>query len=137
MNIIQKYAQELNNTTIKYIYIGIVGSTKRTEKAKIKSILSKERFIHGNIIAVSGGAKGIDNDVEWACRALGIPLLTFFPKLNEYEKKGDNIYFERNELIAIISNYMYAFPLNQRGGTMNTVRAFRKLGKEDNLKIID
>ena len=122
---------------IKYIYIGIVGSRQRTEKAKIRAILFKERFTHGNIIAVSGGASGIDNDVRWACRALGIPLLTFFPKLDEYPKKGDDIYFERNELIAIISNYMYGFPLDRSGGTMSTINHFIRLGKEERLTIID
>lgn len=122
---------------IKYIYIGIVGSRERTEKTKIKAILSKERFIHGNIIAVSGGADGIDDDVEWACRKLGIPLLTFFPKLDEYKIKRNDIYFERNELIAIISNYMHAFPLNRSGGTMNTINHFIRLGKEERLTIID
>ena len=121
----------------KITYIGIVGSRERTEKTKIKTILFKERFVHGNIIAVSGGADGIDDDVEWACRKLGIPLLTFFPKLYEYEIKGNDIYFERNELIAIISNYMYAFPLNQSGGTISTMNHFIRLGKEERLTIID
>ena len=118
------------------IYISIVGSRQRTEKTKIKGILFKERFIHGNIIAVSGGADGIDDDVRWACKQLGIPLLTYFPKLDEYNVKGDDIYFERNELIAIISNYMHAFPLN-RGGTTNTINHFISLGKKERLTIYD
>lgn len=121
----------------KITYIGIVGSRQRTEKAKIKAILFKERFTHGNIIAVSGGADGIDDDVKWACKKLGIPLLTYFPKLNEYKTKGDDIYFERNELIAIISNYIHAFPLNRSGGTMITVNHFIRLEKKDRLTIYD
>ena len=122
---------------IKVVYIGIVGSRQRTEKTKIKTILFKERFTHGNIIAVSGDADGIDNDVRWGCRALGIPLLTFFPKRHEYPIKGDKIFFERNELVAIISNFMYAFPWGKSGGTINTINHFIRLGKEERLTIID
>ena len=41
------------------IYIGIVGSRKRSEKVEIKRILSSERKKHGDITVVSGGADGI------------------------------------------------------------------------------
>ena len=109
----------------KTIYIGIVGSTIRNEKLKIIEILSSERSKHGDIIAITGGAIGIDEDVRKTCKMLGIPLLTYFPKLDEYPIKGDDIYFERNEYIAIKSNYLHAFPIRYSfgrvGGTMNTV----------------
>ncbi len=119
------------------IYIGIVGSRLRTEKAKIRKILFTERLTHGNIVAVSGGANGIDGDVQWGCRALGIPILIYYPNKDEYEIKGDDIYFERNKLIAIKSDYLYAFPLYRKGGAMNTIKFFRELGKKERLKIID
>ena len=123
------------------IYIGIVGSTIRNEKTKIIKILSSEKSKHKDIIAVTGGAIGIDENVRIACKKLGIPLLTYFPKLVEYETKEDDIYFERNELIAIKSNYLHAFPIRYSfgrvGGTMNTVNHFIRLGKEKRLIIYD
>ena len=117
------------------IYIGIVGSTLRNERLKIIEILSSERSKHKVITAVTGGAVGIDEDVRKACKVLGIPLLTYFPKLDEYPIKGDDIYFERNESVAIKSNYMHAFPLGKRCGTTNTINHFIRLGKEKKLKI--
>ena len=119
------------------IYIGIVGSRHRTAKSKIRKILFEERKKHGKIIAVSGGADGIDDDVQWACRTLGIPLLTYYPNKDEYTTKKDDIYSERNEFIAIKSDYMYGFPLNRHGGTMNTIGHFIRLGKSERLTIID
>ncbi len=119
------------------IYIGIVGSRLRTEKIKIRKILFEKREKHRNIIAVSGGANGIDDDVQWACRTLGIPILIYYPNKDEYKIKGDDIFFERNELIAIKSDYLYGFPLYKRGGTMNTIGHFIRLGKKERLSIID
>ena len=68
---------------------------------------------------------------------LGIPILIYFPNLQEYATKRNDIYFERNELIAKTSDYLYAFPLNRTGGTMNTVGHFIRLGKEHRLTIIE
>lgn len=121
----------------KTIYIGIVGSTLRSEKEKIKEIIIKERLKHDEITIVSGGAIGIDDDAQDACKQLGIPILIIYPKLEEYIFKGDNIYFERNKCIAIKSTYLYAFPHGERCGTMNTVNHFIRLGKKERLTIID
>lgn len=120
------------------IYIGIVGSGLRTERTKILEILRNERKKHKNIIVVSGGAKGIDSVAYWACKILGIPILIYFPNLEEYATKRNDIYFERNELIAKTSDYLYAFPQSRSGGgTMNTVGHFIRLGKEKRLTIYD
>lgn len=119
------------------IYIGIVGSRERTEKNKIMDIIISEKKKYRDITVVSGGAEGIDDDARWACKQLGIPLLTFFPNLSEYDVKGNNIYSARNWSIAEISTWLYAFPLNRKGGTMNTVGHFKNFGKENCLKIID
>ena len=119
------------------IYIGIVGSRKRTERIKIMDIIVSEKKKHRDIIVVSGGAEGIDLDAYWACEKLGVPILTYFPNIGEYSEKGNNIYSARNWLIAKISTWLYAFPLNRKGGTMNTVGHFKNFGKENCLKIID
>ena len=100
-------------------------------------IIISEKKKHGNITVVTGGAEGIDDDTRWACKQLGIPLLTYFPNIGEYSEKGNDIYFARNWLIANISTWLYAFPLNRKGGTMNTVKHFKNFGKENCLKIID
>lgn len=119
------------------IFVGVVGSTKRNEKKKIKELLikKKEKYKSKMIIVVSGGAKGIDTDTEIVCKQIGIPYLIFPPILEEYNSKGRNIYFERNYKIAEISNDMIAFPLGYNDGTKNTIRYFKELGKEKNLEI--
>ena len=91
------------------------------------------RFV--NITIVSGGADGIDNIARRVCDDLGIPIIEHLPKREEYAIKGDDIYFERNLLIAKDSGYLNAYPINMKGGTMNTVKHFRDLGKSKNLVI--
>jgi len=124
----------INNIIKNYKLIAIVGSTKRQEKQKIKELLLEKRK-YFSIIAVSGGAKGIDNDCEFVCKQLGIPYLIFPPKYNKYDKKGNDIYFERNYKIAEIAEEMYAFPLGYKDGTNNTIKYFKELGKKNNLSI--
>jgi len=51
--------------------------------------------------------------------------------------KGNRIYYERNKKIAEKSDWLMAFPINNKGGTMNTVRAFRSLGKSAHLQIFN
>jgi predicted Rossmann fold nucleotide-binding protein DprA/Smf involved in DNA uptake len=119
------------------IYIGIIGSRRRSEKRKIKLILIKERIKHGEITVVSGGAGGIDDDAQWACKELGLRILIIYPNKAEYKIKGNDIYSERNEVVAEISDYMHSFPLHRSGGTMNTIAHFIRLGKRDKLKIYD
>lgn len=120
------------------IYIGMVGSRKRDSKEDYylvrKDIIEyKVKFCF--ITIVSGGADGIDNIARRVADDLGIPIIEHLPKYEEYSEKGDDIYFERNELIAIDSGYLNAYPINMEGGTMNTVKHFRDLGKSKNLII--
>ncbi len=119
------------------IYVGIVGSRRRSEKPKIIKILIEEKSKHGEITIVSGGADGIDSDAQRVCKELGIRILIIYPNKREYKIKGNNIYFERNKEIAKLSDYLHGFPLNRSGGTMNTIAHFIKLGKINNLKIYD
>ena len=125
------------------IYIGIVGSRKRSEKPQIREIL-KHFLLFANdtdreICVVSGGAEGIDTDAVFVAKELGIPIIEFKPNRAEYSIKGNKIYFERNKLIAEKSNLLFAFPLNRKGGTMNTVRYFTAIHGKDTkkLRIID
>jgi len=121
------------------IYIGIVGSRDRSELQKIEEILSWHGNEHGynNITVISGGADGIDTEAKRMAQKYGFQLIEYKPKFKEYPKKGNNIYFERNKKIAKKSDYLYAFPKDRRGGTMNTVKYFKEFGKEDKLIIID
>ena len=91
------------------------------------------------ICVVSGGAEGIDTDAKFVAKELGIPIIEFKPNKAEYSIKGNDIYFERNKLIAEKSNLLFAFPLNRSGGTMNTIKHFRNIhGKyTDRLRIFD
>ena len=119
------------------IYIGIVGSRLRKEIGKIHEVIIKAENKYKDITVVSGGAEGIDSNAYDVCMSLGVPILVIPPKRHEYHFKGNDIYFERNELIAIKSNELHAFPMSGKGGTMNTVKHFIKLGKEDKLFIYD
>lgn len=121
----------------KMIYIGIVGARQRTEFDHIRLILIDAEKRYHDITVVSGGARGIDSDAYDVCKVLGIPILVIFPKLHEYHEKGNDIYFERNELIAKKVQELYAFPLARKGGTMNTVNHFIRLKGQDHLAIID
>jgi len=119
------------------IYIGIVGSRHRDELIRIHALIIKKENEYGEITIVSGGATGIDDNAYDMCMKLGVPILVIPPKRYEYHIKGNDIFFERNKLIAIKSNELHAYPQNRRGGTMNTVRHFRELGKKDKLFIYD
>jgi len=118
-------------------HIGIVGSRKRREYERILQILTGLEKKYNEITVVSGGALGIDDDAQLACKELGIPILILYPKLQEYSQKGNNIYFSRNWKIAEKCDFLYAFPLDRKGGTMNTVGHFKNFNKENNLIIID
>ena len=115
-------------------YVGIVGSRNRSEAKYISLILNhlKEKYI---ITLVSGGAKGIDSEAERIAKSLGIPTIIYRPNMSEYKIKRNAIYYERNKLIAEKCDYLFAFPLNNKGGTMNTVEHFIELGKHKQLFI--
>lgn len=135
----------------KMIYIGIVGSRKRNELERILRIVRDAVSTYGEVTVVSGGAIGIDDNAKVIAHILDVPIIEYLPKHDEYNDiydecddtilifkgKGNDIYFERNKLIAVKSDELHAFPLNQRGGTMNTIKHFRNLGKEDKLFIYD
>ena len=114
------------------IYIGIVGSRHRSEKKLIRSILNRfnEKM---EIVLVSGGAKGIDTEAEQIAKQMNIPTLIYKPE-GSYRTKGNNVYFERNQRIADKCDYLFAFPLDRKGGTMNTVHKFKD---KKHLLIID
>ena len=121
------------------MYIGIVGSRKRNSNkdyqlVKQHILLFKREF---PITLVSGGAKGIDSIAKKIANELNIPIIEFLPNKSEYTYKGNGIYFERNKQIAETSDYLLAYPINNSGGTMNTVKFFIKLGKKENLRIFN
>lgn len=119
------------------IHIGIVGSRKRIEYEKVRHFILYFKNKFNDIAIVSGGAKGIDTTASLVCKQHGIPIIIHRPNYGEYEMKGNGIYHERNRLIAEQSDYLIAFPLKRRGGTMNPVSHFIKLGKKERLIIID
>lgn len=119
-------------------YIGIIGSRKRHERKAISFIINhyKEKY---DITVVSGGAEGIDDDAEVEAKQSNVSIIIYRPNRAEYSIKGNGIYFERNKLIAEKVGLLFAFPLDRKGGTMNTIKHFTDIhGKDtDKLTIID
>lgn len=120
--------------------VGIVGSRKRFERERIKALLTNLKEQYGaSLTIVSGGAVGIDTTARNVSKELGIKFEEYLPNMEGARSYWDAVrrYYERNELIAEHSDYLYAFPINRKGGTMNTVKHFIKCYGEDRLTIID
>ena len=119
------------------IYIGIVGSRRRSEKEEIEKIIIHAMKKYGAITIVSGGAVGIDKEAEAEAIYKRVSRIIYEPIFSEYKVKGTDIYFERNRKIAKISDELHAFPLDRKGGTMNTIKHFKEFEKEGMLFIYD
>lgn len=92
-------------------------------------------------VLVSGGAKGPDTWGEQAADEMGLQKLIFPAKWQEQchpncqpIRRGDWFYyrhagFERNTLIAREASIGFAFVVDERGGTWDTIRKMRAMGK--------
>ena len=127
------------------IKIGIVGSRKYRDYAKVDAIINKciEKYGAENICVVSGGAIGADTLGKLVALNKNLKYIEYNPahtQWNEYSGKPKEFYgktyivsnfFERNSFIAEDSDILFAFiPAgHQSNGTMDTVNKTKKLNK--------
>jgi hypothetical protein len=144
------------------IKIGIVGSRRRDtelDKRAIEHALFKviascwltfDEFKSkrdSEIMLVSGGCpKGADRFAEIIAKEYMFPITIHYPDKSKLDKilsitnpiqAYAQINFARNKLIAFDSDYLIACVAEDRkGGTENTIKHFKELGKEKNLILV-
>lgn len=115
--------------------IAIVGSRRRTDRARVNMLVSKLHMTYGYLTIVSGGAPGPDTWAVETAKALGIRTEVYRPDLATVQPISEKwqisrAYHERNQRLAAACDEMYAFPAaDRRGGTENAIAHARKAGK--------
>ena len=109
--------------------VGIVGSRRYQDKDKVCELVDS---LNEDDIVVSGGAKGPDSFAEKRAKERGLKTLIFRPKMMNVSNKFEVIesYYARNKQIAENSDVIYAFVVDGKGGTWNTIKHAKKLNKE-------
>jgi len=121
--------------------LGIVGSRRRNLPADKELIRNRIRTIIPDMIISGGCPKGADRFAEELAVELGISITIFRPNFEGFRSTATRIdyikaYYERNKKIAEASNYLVALVASDRkGGTENTIKHFKKLGKDKRLEI--
>ncbi|MEA4978407.1 MAG: hypothetical protein VB075_07975 [Petrimonas sp.] len=111
--------------------VAIIGSRRLTSYTRFKSRI--ERFYPALLDKsnytefVSGGTKGTDSLAEKLASELGVNIKVFIP---EYEKYGIKAPLVRNSSIAKYADYCVAFIEGDSRDTLDTIRKFRKFGKQ-------
>jgi len=109
---------------------GIVGSRRRKDRKNIEKAVN---CLPQGSTVVSGGCRGVDTWAEQAAKKKGLEVQIFKPDFTGCRSYWDrvNAYYSRNKRIAELSDIIIAFVSDDRkGGTENTIKHARKLGKE-------
>ena len=111
--------------------VGIVGSRKRIDKSNVIKLVDS---LNKKDIVVSGGCKGVDT---WAIERAKerkmntIIILPEKPTIETTYFDAVKRFYKRNEAIAKEADIIYAFvSFDRKGGTENTIKHAKKLGKE-------
>jgi predicted Rossmann fold nucleotide-binding protein DprA/Smf involved in DNA uptake len=107
---------------------GVVGNREGwTEEYIIKKLM--EQFIDSSDTIVSGGAEGVDTYAQSYAKLMGCKMVILYPDPN---LPSPQRYFERNNLIAEISDTIIAFDKGSSSGsgTLNTINTAKKLSKK-------
>jgi len=138
--------------------IGIVGSRRR-DSNKDKQVIELTLFrvlsgywislpeVDKGVMLVSGGCpKGADRFAEELAKEHMFPITVHYPDKSKLDKilsitnptqAYAQINFARNKKIAEDSDYLIACVSEDRtGGTENTIKHFKELGKEKNLILV-
>jgi len=111
-------------------YIGIVGSRRRTDKHNVIKLVDS---LPKNSVVVSGGCRGVDTWAELRAKQRGLRTLIFKPDLSNCKESYEiaKEFYERNKQIVEHSDVIIAFvSKNRSGGTENTLKWAKKLGKK-------
>ena len=117
--------------------IGIVGSRRRIsffDRRLILDLVRDMKSMHGEgLTIISGGChKGADNFAEQAAEIYGVPMVIHRPEgnpKNNWEFRFAA--YARNKKIAQDSDVLYALVSSERrGGTENTIRYMKNMGKD-------
>jgi len=117
--------------------LGIVGSRKRNSLADKRLIESEIRRLNPSELVSGGCSLGADRFAEELSHEMSIPIKVFRPKLGPKMTyvQAVKAYYERNGRIAEYCDVLVAaVSPERRGGTEDTIRKAKKLGK--NVKII-
>jgi len=113
---------------------GIVGSRSRTDR---ESVISFIDTLTSADTVISGGCRGVDTWAAIAAKLRDIPVVIFRPDFSGCKNKWEvtDAYYARNKQIAEACDILVAFvSSNRMGGTENTIKHAKKLGKQIILK---
>ncbi len=123
--------------------LGIVGSRRRCFPEDGELLLKRIVELRPSMLISGGCSIGADRFAEQFAQKLGIPIMIYYPKLNEVktytQEEIRKAMYARNKQIAYESDYLIALVApDRKGGTENTIEYFReRLGKaEANLEIL-
>ena len=117
--------------------VAIVGSRFRPCRDDVFDAVSE---LPADTIIVSGCAVGVDSWAEEAASVFGMEFVGFPPQYPKGATRQQAIaaLFDRNTKIAEYCTRCIAFPQEQvdpgRGGTWDTIRKCRKLGKQVDIR---
>jgi len=108
--------------------IGIVGSRDFTQMDLVDSFIKN---LPQNIDIVSGGAIGVDSAAKELGKKYSHTVLEYLPDLAGCKERYEftQKYYERNQKIADACDMLVAFTDKENGGTWDTIKRTRKLGK--------
>lgn len=102
------------------VIVAIVGSRE------FKTMLFVEELLHtlskGDVVVISGNARGVDQHAETVARRLGFEVKSF-PA--DWEKHGKRAGFIRNAELVAEADVVFAFWDGKSKGTMDTVERAR------------
>ena len=83
------------------------------------------------VTVVSGGARGVDQAAAEAAREHGLPVMEILPDLDGCQQRHDftKAYYARNQRLVEQADLLVAFTEKLRGGTWDTIKRARRLGK--------
>jgi len=113
---------------------GIVGSRSRQDRGSVISFI--DTLTPADTV-ISGGCRGVDTWAEEAAKSRGIPVVSYHADLTGCKNRWQitDAYYARNKQIAEACDILVAFVASDRkGGTENTIKYAKKLGKKIILK---
>lgn len=108
--------------------LGIIGSRTFPQPEMVVQYVN--HLPHATIV-LSGGASNVDSIAIATAKARGLPTQVFLPNTAGCTKNFEftKAYYARNQQIADACEELQAFTDKDTGGTWDTIRRVRKLGK--------